>query len=63
MKFWPCLQTVSMEARSRDVAEHGVPQSVLIDAAAITGPIAGAAGPALMPETIVVAQPRSACWS
>jgi transposase InsO family protein len=34
--------------------EHGAPRSVLIDPAAITGPIADAAGPALVPETIVV---------
>ncbi len=34
--------------------EHGVPRSVLIDRAAITGPVAGAAGPAIVPETIVV---------
>lgn len=34
--------------------EHGVPRSVLIDRAAIAGPIAGAAGPAIVPETIVV---------
>jgi len=34
--------------------EHGVPRSVLIDRAAITGPIAAAAGPAIVPETLVV---------
>jgi len=34
--------------------EHGVPRSVLIDRSAITGPILGAAGPAIVPETLVV---------
>ncbi len=34
--------------------EHGVPRSVLIDRAAITGPAAAAAGPAIVPETLVV---------
>jgi transposase InsO family protein len=34
--------------------EHGVPRSVLIDRDAITGPIVGAAGPVIVPETIVV---------
>lgn len=34
--------------------EHGVPQSVLIDPEAIDGPLTGASGPAVVPETIVV---------
>ncbi|NUP48494.1 MAG: DDE-type integrase/transposase/recombinase [Catenulispora sp.] len=34
--------------------EHGVPRRVLLDPAAIDGPIVRAAGPALVPETIVV---------
>lgn len=34
--------------------EHGVPRSVLLDADAIQGPIRSAAGPAIVPETIVV---------
>ena len=34
--------------------EHGVPRSVLIDVDAIEGPIVGAAGPAIVPETIVI---------
>jgi transposase InsO family protein len=34
--------------------EHGVPRSVLVDRDAVDGPIAGAAGPAIVPETIVV---------
>ena len=34
--------------------EHGIPRKVLLDPAAIDGPIARAAGPALVPETIVV---------
>ncbi|QSE87867.1 transposase (plasmid) [Rhodococcus pseudokoreensis] len=34
--------------------EHGIPRSLLIDTAAIDGPIAGAASPALAPETIVI---------
>lgn len=34
--------------------EHGVPRSVLIDLDAIEGPVVGAAGPAMAPETIVI---------
>jgi hypothetical protein len=34
--------------------EHGVPRSVLVDVAAIEGPMAGQAGPAIVPETIVI---------
>ncbi|GAA2282455.1 helix-turn-helix domain-containing protein [Kitasatospora cystarginea] len=34
--------------------EHGIPRSVLVDPAAIDGPMARRAGPALVPETIVV---------
>jgi transposase InsO family protein len=34
--------------------EHGVPRTVLLDADAIEGPIRAAAGPAIVPETIVV---------
>ncbi len=38
--------------------EHGIPRSVLIDIEAVDGPLVGAAGPAIVPETIVV-DPRS----
>jgi transposase InsO family protein len=34
--------------------EHGIPRAVLLDAQAVDGPLRGAAGPALVPETIVV---------
>jgi transposase InsO family protein len=34
--------------------EHGIPRAVLLDPAAIDGPTAGVASPALVPETIVV---------
>ncbi|MBR7829665.1 DDE-type integrase/transposase/recombinase [Actinospica sp. MGRD01-02] len=34
--------------------EHGLPRSVLLDPAAIDGPMARAAGPALVPEAIVI---------
>ncbi len=34
--------------------EHGVPRSVLIDVDAVEGATAGAAGPAIVPETIVI---------
>lgn len=34
--------------------EHGVPRNVLIDPGAIEGPIAQAAGPEVVPETIVI---------
>ncbi|MCI4674053.1 Mu transposase C-terminal domain-containing protein [Candidatus Mycolicibacterium alkanivorans] len=34
--------------------EHGVPRSVLIDVDAIDGSLVGAAGPAIVPETIVI---------
>lgn len=34
--------------------EHGVPRSVLVDVDAIEGPMRGAAGPAIVPETIVI---------
>jgi transposase InsO family protein len=41
--------------------EHGVPRSVLIDRSAITGPIVGAAGPAIVPETLVVDHGKDLC--
>lgn len=34
--------------------EHGIPQSVLIDVDAVGGPLKGAAGPPIVPETVVV---------
>jgi transposase InsO family protein len=34
--------------------EHGIPRGVLIDRGAMDGPVVAAAGPALVPETIVV---------
>lgn len=34
--------------------DHGIPRGVLVDAEAVHGPITGAAGPALVPETLVV---------
>lgn len=34
--------------------EHGIPRSVLIDVDAIDGPLVGAAGPAIVPETVVI---------
>jgi len=34
--------------------EHGIPRTVLVDRQAIDGPAAGAASPALVPETLVV---------
>lgn len=34
--------------------EHGIPRSVLVDVDAIDGPMLGASGPAIVPETIVV---------
>jgi transposase InsO family protein len=34
--------------------EHGVPRSVLVDRDALEGPIVGASGPAIVPETLVV---------
>ena len=34
--------------------EHGIPRSVLIDVDAVKGPLVGAAGPAIVPETIVI---------
>jgi len=34
--------------------EHGIPRTVLVDRDAVTGPVAGSASPALVPETIVV---------
>jgi transposase InsO family protein len=34
--------------------EHGIPRAVLVDRDAVVGPAAGAASPALVPETIVV---------
>jgi transposase InsO family protein len=34
--------------------EHGIPRSVLVDVDAIEGPLIGAAGPVIVPETIVV---------
>jgi transposase InsO family protein len=34
--------------------EHGMPRSVLVDVDAVDGPLTGAAGPAVMPETIVI---------
>ncbi|KZS67291.1 transposase [Mycobacterium kansasii] len=33
---------------------HGIPRSVLIDTDAIEGPLTGAAGPAIVPETLVI---------
>ncbi|MFV8160554.1 Mu transposase C-terminal domain-containing protein [Mycobacterium sp. 134] len=34
--------------------EHGVPRSVLIDVDAIAGSLVGAAGPAIVPETVII---------
>ena len=34
--------------------EHGIPRAVLIDPSAIDGPMVKAAGPALVPETVVI---------
>ena len=34
--------------------EHGIPRSVLVDVDAIGGPLVGAAGPAIVPETVVI---------
>jgi transposase len=34
--------------------EHGIPRSVLIDVDAVEGPLIGAAGPTIVPETIVI---------
>ena len=34
--------------------EHGIPRSVLIDVDAVKGPLVGAAGPAIVPETLVI---------
>lgn len=34
--------------------EHGIPRSVLVDVDAVEGPSIGAAGPSIVPETIVV---------
>jgi transposase InsO family protein len=34
--------------------EHGIPRSVLVDAGAVEGPMAGSANPAMVPETIVI---------
>lgn len=34
--------------------EHGVPRAVLLDVAAVDGPMARMAGPAIVPETVVV---------
>ncbi|MEU4803567.1 Mu transposase C-terminal domain-containing protein [Actinosynnema sp. NPDC023587] len=34
--------------------EHGMPRSVLVDVDAVDGPLRGAAGPAVMPETLVI---------
>lgn len=34
--------------------EHGIPRSVLIDVNAVDGSLVGAAGPAIVPETIVI---------
>lgn len=34
--------------------EHGIPRSLLVDVEAVDGPMAGAASPALAPETIVI---------
>jgi hypothetical protein len=34
--------------------EHGIPRSVLIDVDAVEGPLIGTAGPAIVPETVVV---------
>lgn len=34
--------------------EHGIPRCILIDPTAIEGPVTGVAGPAIVPETIIV---------
>lgn len=34
--------------------EHGIPRSILIDVDAVEGPLASAAGPTIVPETIVI---------
>ncbi|MET8058121.1 Mu transposase C-terminal domain-containing protein [Streptomyces microflavus] len=34
--------------------DHGIPRGVLVDAEAVHGPVTGAVGPALAPETIIV---------
>jgi len=34
--------------------EHGIPRSLLVDVEAIDGPMAGAASPAIVPETVVI---------
>ena len=34
--------------------EHGIPRSVLVDVDAVEGPLVGAAGPAIVPETLVI---------
>ncbi|WP_030924244.1 DDE-type integrase/transposase/recombinase [Streptosporangium amethystogenes] len=34
--------------------DHGIPRTVLVDKAAVDGPLAAAAGPAMVPETLVV---------
>lgn len=34
--------------------EHGIPRSVLVDIDAVEGPLIGASGPAIVPETIVI---------
>jgi len=34
--------------------EHGIPRSVLIDVEAVEGPLTGAAGPVIVPETVVI---------
>lgn len=34
--------------------EHGIPRSVLVDVDAIDGPMVGASGPAIVPDTIVI---------
>ncbi len=34
--------------------EHGNPRSVLVDVEAVEGPLVGAAGPVIVPETLVI---------
>ncbi|WP_431968531.1 helix-turn-helix domain-containing protein [Nocardia sp. bgisy134] len=34
--------------------EHGIPRAVLMDVDAVDGPVVGASGPAIVPETIVI---------
>ena len=34
--------------------DHGIPRAVLMDVDTITGPVVGAAHPAIVPDTVVV---------